>query len=855
MSIDTHGYNGVFEAVESLVNRMLAGSAYENNLIKTNGIVNDADFLNLPFDSFRVYLLTGRPSIIFENHDGTNLVTITIPFFGLSVYQLSPAASTALPLNLGGEGVGIQVSDIGLKLDNGTLKLDLTRVTKDSIAFFLFAFVNPPTNVGGQAQGQLMIPDLTLGQYLTDAGVGAELTPVILRTQIAAALSGGTLAPVSFPLRPGGLQPELSQTDLITIASVAGANPAAFLGFFDVVGDAGTITDAVDMVPNYDEPPSYTWSASLTADVARELLDDVFTSGDYLDQSLVKKPNTPDLPHGFMSVPAAGQSTFSVPKKKNCVTVSASSGGKVTVVVAGGFLHHARGNLLVLNKTAKQSFEVDGTGSASLSIAASAGDHLALQIYATPGSDPSAVLWKPKVTFQDGSLRFDFHYYYYLTGPCDLEGDGYIVAEPYADRTKMFMLGMKVTDSNFDIPLWAGAFDFFFVNVAGSALLYTEGETLARILIDPQSKLNNLLASNPLQVPQAPGVATFLDYTATFADGIVLSGRADSGSILSAGRHTVNVSYGIIGFVYNSFNQNNFLVTNSGGKFIVSPICPAIFASGKSASDFWSATLDDIPLPPFTAAPVPLSPGDQAVFFVDTRDGLGKVLLELPPINADEMVRITWIIFTKRVVQSVAIQNNIAATLIGSTSTGFLLEQYFSYAGYLSLDRVKFFLTSDTFLAGQEQWQWDGVDIPLAGLTIPGGSVSHNPDRHRVYVQIAPTQAGPPDAGSHTVTFKGTDVFGRTQSATITIQTPVRRIEFKPLLSGVSNRLIDPWGPFENSLVEISNVLGASIAATVAANLALLPLAQTLANAVKNGSAALAEPNISQISKLGGSHT
>ena len=48
-----------------------------------------------------------------------------------------------------------------------------------------------------------------------------------------------------------------------------------------------------------------------------------------------------------------------------------------------------------------------------------------------------------------------------------------------------------------------------------------------------------------------------------------------------------------------------------------------------------------------------------------------------------------------------------------------------------------------------------------------GGSVSLDPDGHRVYVQIAPTQAGPPDAGSHTVTFEGTDVFGRTRSATI----------------------------------------------------------------------------------------
>jgi hypothetical protein len=52
-----------------------------------------------------------------------------------------------------------------------------------------------------------------------------------------------------------------------------------------------------------------------------------------------------------------------------------------------------------------------------------------------------------------------------------------------------------------------------------------------------------------------------------------------------------------------------------------------------------------------------------------------------------------------------------------------------------NLDPVKFFLTEDTQLAGLEHWYWEGVEVPTAGLSVPGGMFSVNASAHQLYLQ------------------------------------------------------------------------------------------------------------------------
>src|SRR5262245_53260072 len=105
MTLDTFGYNGVFELNDGVVNRLLAAQVYENNLVLTNGQVTNADFL-APIEfpqgdgsTIRVYMLTGRPEVSFQGHDGSNKITLFVPLFGLGVFK--SLGDTTQPVDLG----------------------------------------------------------------------------------------------------------------------------------------------------------------------------------------------------------------------------------------------------------------------------------------------------------------------------------------------------------------------------------------------------------------------------------------------------------------------------------------------------------------------------------------------------------------------------------------------------------------------------------------------------------------------------------------------------------------------------------------------------------------------------------
>jgi hypothetical protein len=853
-NLDTFGYNGILELDQDLVNRVLSSYLYESNLITINGQLSDADFLApMVFNrDLRLYLLIGRPQITFDNHDGTNLATLSVPFFGLSVFQFDTQTSTPIDLQLGSESFGLKVSDLAVQLAGATLTLDTTNVTADSVSIYLFSFVEPPTDVGGQAVGEADLPDAWIDATFASANV--NITAKQLRGQIAAALKNGTLGPTSFSLQPGGVSSDLGTADLMTLDPVATGNAAAVLGLYGAnASGQGVRTEMSDVIPAPDASPGYSWTAGLRADVLLAEFSATFDAGMYLKQGGV--PNTPAAPTGYMTVPASGQTAFSVPGATNSVVVHAPSGGKVVVAITQAFSAHSRGHLTVVGTNTVASFTVDGNKNASVTIAAAAGARLAIEIYAaTTSGDTSAVIWRPTITFQDGSLRLDFHFYKYLWGPCDAEGDGYIVLKLAADRTAPFKLSATVSDSNFDVPWWVymgtwflGSFLSILGGAFGSIVVATKGEDYIKGDVNPQQKVNNLLGplDGALASLRVPATAMFLDLVLVSVDGVVLAGRGDAAPNISWGRVSVPVSANGLELESGGLGVG-FGWQATAGNLAIIPPWGCVPAAGATADGYWSATYDELAYPPYpsNSTPVSVAAGEAAVFWLDTGTALAKVLLEFsaPTGNAaDQTVLATWITYRKRVALGASIHNGVKAISRGGSDGGIISVEYFAYQGSLTLDRTKFFLTSDTFLAGWEHWTWDGVEVTSAGLTVPGGVVTVDGDNHALDVQLDETQLPLPsqDTGTHTVVFAGTDVFGRSLTAKLQLQMPVRTLRLNPIASLTPGWLRDPLGPWENVINNGDRSIASLLAAAIAANPALAPISKTVIDALSNGSATL----------------
>src|SRR5262249_19122545 len=672
MTLDTFGYNGVFELNDGVVNRLLAAQVYENNLVLTNGQVTNPDFL-APIEfpqgdgsTIRVYMLTGRPEVSFQGHDGSNKITLFVPLFGLGVFKSLGDTTQPVDLGLQSQRLGLAISDIAVQQDAAALKFDFSGVDADSVVVRAFTLVEPPTHVGGRLVGSLDLTDAFLDAQFQKAG--SAITGKDLRTQVAIALQGNKLGQNSVPINPGGIESEIGAWDLMTFDQSAGGVAGAMLELYEPGGNGqGRREFGLDIIPAADSPPAYRWTAALRKDVLLRIF------GRYFDKSMYPQQgnalNTSDNPWGFMVVPPAGKATYSLPSHDSSVVVSAPAGGQVQVDVTAGFAAHARARLQVLGTNREESLTADTDGTASVSIKANVGDRLAFAVDATSmASDSSVVIWRPRISFQDGTIRLDLHFYKYLDIPCDAEGDGYVVLELYADRTSAFQFGLRVTDSHFDIPYRVFAAAWFggnMLSVIGGALtmvlVATVGEDMIRDKVDPQKQADTLLGDlrKQLPAPQAPNNALFLDDLITSEDGLVLAGRADAGRIVSYGR-TAAVSTGNGAVLQNQGFYAALDWEPSLGPIKVKPRGRAKTGSGAPADSFWSATYDDLPYPPYpiSADSAVLNAGDTALFFVDSDTTLAKILVERPPVTSDVpsvSVLITWVAYQKRVAQAVRI--------------------------------------------------------------------------------------------------------------------------------------------------------------------------------------------------------
>ena len=855
---ESFGYNGVFEMNVELVNRLVAANLYEKNLVSIDGKVSDADFLP-PINiatasgsgsgSVRVYLLLGRPELTFAGTDGTNGLTLFMPMFGIGLFESVAGQVRRRPLTLGSSGLGLAIKNIRVTPEADKISVSLAKVVTEDVEMRGFIFEDPPSHVGGVALANTTLTDAQVDAYLSTAGVA--ITAQDLRATIAAQVRQGVLGPVSFVFKPSGLAPELSEWDLSTFDGSGGGAAGAVL---ELCGPneagKGQRGDVVDFIPAAPAPPVYRWSACIRTSILLTLFDQELRKSMFPEQGGTL--NTPEVPTGYMVVPRIGQHTYSLPGRIECIAVTSPTDRYVEVRITRGLTAHGRAEITEENSGRKVEVWADSDGSGTVSIMANGGDRLAIMVVAISATgDPSTVFWRPRFSFLDGALRLDFHFYRYLSGSCmDAEGDGYIVVALKADRTERFKFTPLVIDSNFEIPLWVwatGFFGGFLLGSVGAALseasIAVFLEDYVRDEIDPQGQVDTLLrsVSDKLPQPKAPGTAVFLDDLVVSEAGLMMAGRGDAGRILSYGRGAaLATSPGIV--ISDSGYYLAIDWQSSSGAINVTIRGFSSLSQG-GADAFWWETFDDLPRPPFaTVAPVKwLSPGESGLFYHDTEAGLAKVLVERQPATEADpqglQILVTWILFQKRVTQSVRIRNEVKATVVGSFESLTLSTTWYRYEGRLSLDRTKFFLTSDTADCGDEHWYWDDVEVTPAGIDFPEiGYVKVNSSAHELLIKYDETKLPPdqPAPNFHWVRFEGVDVFGRKQSHKYLLQTPAHALRPKAIAILPAAGWRDPREPLRDPIRDRLAIARSVLAIAVAREPALESTARVIMAGLSN---------------------
>jgi hypothetical protein len=871
MPIDLFGYNGVFEFDQNVVSKLLATYLYERYLVALGGQVLDGDFISakvpIKDGEIHLYLELARPFLHIQTADGTNLVTLHVPFSQVGVFLLQNGLLTRYQLPfLPGQLLALVLFDVPIQKTDSGLSIDLSGLTGENVGIQIIGIKPGPTGVGAAMiteSSAAFLDDAMIENMLKDKDGNKVVSAKDLRNQLADFLKTGVIGPTSVPISPGGTESALRSWDLLLFGNAndrdstdqPGDAGADLLLFQDGNTGRGVRTDAGQTLPPALETPPYTWTVSLRASVLLEDIGRALDDGQhyYVQGDVV---NTQDTPLGYLVVPPTGSHGYALPTGAGKITVAAPQNGQAQVTIAGGGLTpHSRARLRNLDRSIESGFTADGSGGAPLSIGADPGERLALAIDAISlPSDSSTVVWRPQITFGDGEITASFHYYHYIEHWCDAEGDASVRVALYADRTKPFSIGVRVIDANASAPWWAYVVAWLGPGLIGQdvfapilvGLVPTIMHALAQSFIGGNIGTLGSALTDHISAPSPENVKMVLDQVDVYPAGVQLSGRADSGEILAYDR---SVAFSTQPGVVLSTTKPEPVYMSFGWKPDIGTIsitsadrCAVITNNAREA--FWAAGYDDIPTDDaFTRDPFSLSAGDTVMVWVEIDGGQAKVLFEWPLLNLLP-ISITWIVLRQRVGRSVKLVNSLVATAVGGYEGLAWEVQFLRYDGTISLSAQKFFLSEDTQAVGDEQWFWDEQIVTDVGLIFPGGSITLDAAQRRLIVHL--DQSGLPDQQNipvtHWVRFHGTDVFGLTLEAKIQVWTLPKLLLPRPIA------LNPPLGPgFIDALggdrpaFDRTQLVGALIdlLATRIGPIEAQSLARSVANALAMGAATL----------------
>jgi hypothetical protein len=829
MTFNTFGYNAVFEVRKAIVDKLLA-RIHDRNWVEIGGRVSEDDFVTIEVGEegdryVVVYLQVGVLRARFDPAaTSENTLDLRVPVDAVVFHR--PLADGTDPANWSRHSLTYDVEIAGLELakrqapGGAVLRPDLDAVSVDQIGFY------PP---GSKTE----LPDSDVDSLLSFGGV--PLSAVDLKERILEELRVGALGEFDIEIPSAGFGLDwLEEWDFRLVSEhdtrVNATHDSMALMFYESPtpeGGRGIPTDVGNSIPS-GGTPEYSFAISLRRDVFVETFFETYldTEGGYFTKAL--------------TVSSTGQQrTYSLPAppggSSQKATVSPPQNGTVTVAIpAGGLSGHSRGELRNVASNESTSFTANRDGSEKITIPAGPGDTLELTVEAvsTP-TDPDAVIWRPDLTLEDGSLRFDFRYHYHVPNWCDADGNGSVEIGLEADRSTVFDVTPRVEDYHVDLPWWAHVLGFLADVLTGGVANWLVStiliETLGSKVVDDMvgSTLNAQLQQQ-LKFPMigSERLALFLEQVEVYRKGLVFSGYADAGMITSYGRQEFDVDADVLPdrHVYLDGGAENFHLyfdtAAPTGPLAMSPSGEFRGTTDPNGREtFWAGTVDDGIAGSFPSTAVELQSGTPSVFWVHSNHRLAKLLVEWD--DGQGRIRVTWVAFREPVSPRVEIEKHVTSRTehVGDVVIG--VNMCFSYGGYLDLSTRKFHRTPITRSAGLERWFWNGTELqPGDVLNWPGLSVRWDSKSDRIVLDIdqrsftgssLPTPpasggssnvvdlddlqvagqidrpqaaGGPPSLYTpefHTVTYEGEDVFGRKRTAETTLNAPACVFERKPL--------------------------------------------------------------------------
>lgn len=284
MVLNLFGYNGVFELDQKIVNELLATFLYEQHLVQLEGKVTDGDFISLTSPvrggDLHLYLELARPYFDIQTRDGSNLVTLHLPFADIGIFIRQGGQTRRITTD---SRLALALFDVSIQKVASGLTFDFSQLTGASVGIQKVDIRRGPTGIGGIEEHPLpLLADRDIENALSAANNGTQVVTAQevsdLRNKVADFLRNGGLGLTSVPIGVAGLESALVAWDLLLFGNATdrdfGSDPgdggADLLLFQDPQHGRGIRTQAGETIPPAPENPQYGWSLGLSSMVLQD---------------------------------------------------------------------------------------------------------------------------------------------------------------------------------------------------------------------------------------------------------------------------------------------------------------------------------------------------------------------------------------------------------------------------------------------------------------------------------------------------------------------------------------------------------------------------------------------------------
>ncbi len=729
--MDLHGYLGILELGDTLVNQLFNGLTFEPaRTTKTSKPEDAGDFRSISFGGQSVALLFGQVEVLFPTTPSSRLKMRIV------MDQVAQDNGAGQPIVENMEVLAITIDNVPVSTANGQLAVELNHLAVEDLGLQYRLL----------RAGDWNDEDAFLDQKL---GIGPNVPGA------RALLFGFLLAQVKLlKVNPTPLDVSAlggSHTDPVLFMSPDGRGSLQLRVYADAPGDA---TAGGPPLRATDEDYAIAVSESALLAQFADIVENMFPSQSATFSIVVPEMGAADAAFG----PDTGQPVAG--------TISAPTPtlAKATLhFPADALTKHTTGK--VVNWSTKQSHDWSVPHehhAMDMQIEATPGDFVGVEIHRI--GDDLVSYTRPTVTLDDKQgIAFAAPTTTYLGAiPVDGKVTFRVNLAPVPGRK--FAVSASTSDVHTSGGIEKLGFllnTMLFANIStANAIVWALNKTVVADKAKKQVGSFGDIVAAAFTFSPPPGLALFLDALSLSRAGMLIGGRAEGGLAIEADR------------TIPQYSLQAFATVAGPAVAWWTPPAKAAAVTVSTASPaqvtdapFWSLTIGDAPSfaaikPTDFAFTMPAHAATTA--WIDAQSTV-KVMFDLSstksPKSPQPQPTLTWVSYPKRLVPSVVLVPSIVVSSSHAAAPGGATYTTSTYAITVALDLTRIFLTPGTFARGQERWMLNGA--PVAA-----------PETRTLTIDVPGSDA----AQLQLVEVTLTDVFGRSASAKLAIPTPTLSI-------------------------------------------------------------------------------